>query len=47
MPQDMANAIFAYPTLSEVSRRAALSVYADKLDKPWLKSALRFLRRFG
>ena len=47
MAQDMASAIFAYPTLSEVSRRAALAVYADKLDKPWLKSALRFLRRFG
>ena len=47
MAQDMANAILAYPTLSEISRRAALSVYADKLGKPWLKSALRFLRRFG
>lgn len=47
MAQDMANAIFAYPTLSEVSRRAAFGVYADKLDKPWVKSVLRFLRRFG
>ena len=47
MAQDMANAIFAYPTLSEVSRRAAFGVYAEKLDRPWVKSILRFLRRFG
>jgi pyruvate/2-oxoglutarate dehydrogenase complex dihydrolipoamide dehydrogenase (E3) component len=47
MAQDMANAIFAYPTLSEVSRRASFGVYADKLDKPWVKSLLRFLRRLG
>ena len=47
MAQDMANSIFAYPTLSEVSRRAAFGVYADKLGKPWLHSALRFLRKFG
>ena len=47
MAQDVANAIFAYPTLSEVSRRAALGVYADKLDSAWLQSVLRFLRKFG
>ena len=47
MAQDLANAVFAYPTLSEASRRAALGVYADKLDRPWVQSALRFLRRFG
>ncbi len=47
MAQDMANVIFAYPTLSEISRRASFGVYADKLDKPWVKSLLRFLRRLG
>lgn len=47
MAQDMANALFAYPTLSEVSRRAAFGVYADRLDRPWIRSILRFLRRFG
>ena len=47
MAQDMANAIFAYPTLSEVSRRASFGVYADKLENPWVKSLLRFLRRLG
>ena len=47
MAQDMANAIFAYPTLSEIARRASFGVYADRLDKPWIKSVLRFLRRFG
>ncbi|MFV0280479.1 MAG: dihydrolipoyl dehydrogenase family protein [Rhodoblastus sp.] len=45
--QDIAQTVFAYPTLSEASRRTAMGVYADKLDKPWVKRALRFLRRFG
>ena len=47
MAQDMANAIVAYPTVSEVSRRAAFGVYADKIDRPWMTSVLRLLRRFG
>lgn len=45
--QDLANTIFAYPTVSEVTRRAALGVYAETLEKPWVRSVLRFLRRFG
>ena len=47
MAQDMANTIFAYPTTSEIARRAAFGVYADKVDSPWVRSVLRFLRRFG
>ena len=47
MAQDLANAISAYPTLSEITRRAAFGVYADKLDRPWVSSVLRMLRRFG
>lgn len=47
MAQDMANTVFAYPTLSEISRRAAFGVYADRIDRPWVTSVLRFLRRFG
>ena len=36
-----------YPTLSEVSKRAAVSFYADVPRKPWLRSLLLFLGRFG
>jgi pyruvate/2-oxoglutarate dehydrogenase complex dihydrolipoamide dehydrogenase (E3) component len=39
--------VFAYPTLSETSRRAALGFYAESLRNPWLGRVVRFLRRFG
>jgi pyruvate/2-oxoglutarate dehydrogenase complex dihydrolipoamide dehydrogenase (E3) component len=45
--QDIANTILPYPTLSEISRRAAIGVYAETFDNPWVRRALRFLRRFG
>jgi pyruvate/2-oxoglutarate dehydrogenase complex dihydrolipoamide dehydrogenase (E3) component len=44
---DMAGVIMPYPTLSEVSRRAAVTGLARGLRNPWLGRALRFLRRFG
>lgn len=47
LAQDIANAVLPYPTLSEASRRAALGVYAEKLDSPRVRGLLRFLRRFG
>jgi pyruvate/2-oxoglutarate dehydrogenase complex dihydrolipoamide dehydrogenase (E3) component len=39
--------VFPYPTRSEAARRAAIAFYAPKLDSPWLKRAIRLLRRFG
>ena len=44
---DMAGMIMPYPTLSEVSRRAAVTGVARGLRNPWLGRALRFLRLFG
>lgn len=44
---DIAGLVLPYPTLSEVSRRAAIVGVARGLRNPWLGRALRFLRRFG
>ena len=44
---DVAQAVLPYPTLSEVSRRAAVLSYGPSLRSPWLKRVLRFLRTFG
>jgi pyruvate/2-oxoglutarate dehydrogenase complex dihydrolipoamide dehydrogenase (E3) component len=44
---DMANIVLPYPTLSEVSRRAALLQYQPSLRRPALKRLLAFLRWFG
>ncbi|MBT5038636.1 MAG: FAD-dependent oxidoreductase [Rhodospirillaceae bacterium] len=43
----MAKAITPYPTLSEVSTRAAGSYYAPKLFSPRTKRIVRFLQRLG
>jgi pyruvate/2-oxoglutarate dehydrogenase complex dihydrolipoamide dehydrogenase (E3) component len=45
--RDMADVVLPYPTLSEASRRAALTGFARSLSNPWLGRALRFLGRFG
>lgn len=45
--QDIAQTVLPYPTLSEISRRAAIGVYADKLDSPRTRRLIGFLRRFG
>ena len=45
--RDLAAATFAYPTLSEAVRRAALSFYTPGLTKPLLRRILALLRRFG
>ena len=45
--RDIASVVFPYPTLSEISKRAATSGFAASLRNPWLGRALRFLRRFG
>lgn len=35
----------AYPTLAEAGKRAAVTRFAQKLDKPWLRAVLGGLRR--
>lgn len=45
--KDMAGLVFPYPTLSEVSKRAAVSYYAPMASKPGLRRLIAFLRRFG
>lgn len=45
--QDVAGVVAPYPTLSEISRRAAFGAYADLAAASWTRRALGFLRRFG
>lgn len=45
--KDMAGLVFPYPTLSEVSKRAAVSFYAPLASKPAIRRLIAFLRRFG
>ncbi|MBX9758669.1 MAG: FAD-dependent oxidoreductase [Beijerinckiaceae bacterium] len=45
--KDMAGLILPYPTLSEVSRRAAILQYQPSLRRPGLGRLLRFMRLFG
>jgi pyruvate/2-oxoglutarate dehydrogenase complex dihydrolipoamide dehydrogenase (E3) component len=45
--KDMAGVVLPYPTLSEVSRRAAILHYQPSLRSPGLGRLLRFLRWFG
>jgi pyruvate/2-oxoglutarate dehydrogenase complex dihydrolipoamide dehydrogenase (E3) component len=43
----MTGIVFPYPTLSEVSKRAATAFLLPQLRSPWLQRALRFMRLFG
>ncbi len=45
--RDMASLVVPYPTLSEVSRRAAISFFAPRLQNRWLRMVLRLRRRLG
>ncbi len=45
--QDMVGFVFPYPTLSEVSKRAALTHFAPLAGKPWIRRILGFLRKLG
>ncbi len=45
--KDLAGMVFAYPTLSEAARRAAITYYTPTLTKPLVRKAIAFLRRFG
>ena len=45
---DMAGYVVAYPTLGEVSKRAAGAYYAPRLfESPWVKRIVRLLARLG
>ena len=43
----MTGFVSPYPTLSEISKRAAITFYAGSLTKPWLRRILSILRSFG
>jgi pyruvate/2-oxoglutarate dehydrogenase complex dihydrolipoamide dehydrogenase (E3) component len=42
-----ATTVFPYPTRSEAARRAALAYYVPLAGSPWVKRAIRLLRRLG
>lgn len=43
----MASFIVPYPTVSEVSKRAATLHFAPMAQRPWIRRIVRFLSRFG
>ena len=43
----MTGFISPYPTLSEISKRAAIGFYTPSLTNPWLRRIISFLRLFG
>ena len=45
--RDIQNHVPAYPTLSEIGKRAAVSYYAPLARVRWIRSLIRFLARFG
>jgi pyruvate/2-oxoglutarate dehydrogenase complex dihydrolipoamide dehydrogenase (E3) component len=45
--KDMAGFVFPYPTLSEASKRAAMSHFAPLAAKPWIRRIIGFLRKLG
>lgn len=44
---EMAELVLPYPTLSEISKRVALSSYAPLAARPGIRRLIGFLRRFG
>lgn len=45
--KDVAELVLPSPTLSEISKRAALSVHAPLASRPGIRRLIGFLRRFG
>ncbi len=45
--RDLAGLTVPYPTLSEISRRVAMSYYTPSAAKPMVRRLIGFLRRFG
>lgn len=44
---DVAGLVFAYPTLSELAKRAAIAYYKPLLKKPYLRRIAAWLRKLG
>jgi hypothetical protein len=44
---EMTGLIFPYPTLSEVSKRVAVTHFGPLAGKPWIRRILGFLRKLG
>ncbi len=45
--RDVASYIPPYPTMSEIGKRAATTFYTPFTRKPWVRSVIGFLRKFG
>ena len=45
--QDLAGLVFPYPTLSEVTKRAAVEFLRPSAQSPWVRRVIGFARRFG
>ncbi|HEU4520202.1 MAG TPA: FAD-dependent oxidoreductase [Microvirga sp.] len=45
--QDLAGLVFPYPTLSEVTKRAAVEFLRPAAQNPWLRRLIGVARRFG
>lgn len=43
----LANMVLPYPTFSEASKRAAITLYAELAQKPWLRRVLGILKLLG
>jgi len=43
----LTGAVVAYPTLSEIGKRAAISYFTPSLTSPFVRSIIEFLRLFG
>lgn len=45
--RDVTGYIPPYPTMSEIGKRAATGFYAPYTSKPWIRTLIGFLRKFG
>ena len=45
--QDLANLVFPYPTLSEVTKRAAVEFLRPSAQRPFVRRIVEFARKFG
>lgn len=45
--KDVAGYIPPYPTMSEIGKRAAVTYFVPYTNKPWIRSLIGFLRKFG
>jgi pyruvate/2-oxoglutarate dehydrogenase complex dihydrolipoamide dehydrogenase (E3) component len=43
----MAKAVMPYPTFGEINKRAAICYYTGHATKPWLRSVISLMARFG